>query len=271
MKAKKRFGQHFLTDPSFIHQIIEVADIQPEEIVLEIGPGTGNLTRALAQKARRVVAIELDRELVTFLQNTFATTPNVEIYQGDALEFPYPSLFSQAKVVANLPYNIASPLLLRLLEYSSLFSRILVMVQKEVAERIVSLPGRKSYGVLSLLVQYRARARICFLLPPAAFSPRPNVFSAFLESIPYSTPPVTVHDESLFVRTVKAAFAHRRKTLKNSLKQAFSAEVNEQLLTEVLDKLGIEERRRAETLTREDFAALSNCLWSHLSRTRSLN
>ncbi|RMF89371.1 MAG: ribosomal RNA small subunit methyltransferase A [Nitrospinota bacterium] len=271
MKPKKHLGQHFLVEPAFIRKIVETADIQPEEVIIEIGPGTGKLTEALLQQGGRVFAIELDQELVTLLRSRFASQERFILYHADALAFPYASLPQPAKVVANLPYNIASPLILKLLGYGPAFSRLLLTVQREVAERIVAGPGGKEYGVLSLLVQYRARARICFRIPPTAFSPRPRVFSALLELVPYRTPPVVIEQEASFIRTIKAAFAHRRKTVKNSLKQVLGTRVSEQTLREVLVQAGIEERRRAETLSLEDFARLSNLLFSSLSSNAAVS
>lgn len=251
-RPSKALGQNFLVDHGAVHKIAEIADITPEDTVLEIGPGKGVLTAALAERAGQVIAIEFDRHLAELLTREFQGVDNVRIINADALSFPLDTLPSPLKVVANLPYSISTPILFRLIEYRHRFSRMVLMFQREVAERILAEPGGRDYGVLSVMVQVFTVPRMEFILPPEAFRPRPRIDSAVVSFEIPAAPRVAVADEAVFRRVVKAAFSQRRKTLRNSLKALLGSETED-----VLMNVGIDPMRRAETLSLEEFARLS--------------
>lgn len=254
---RKRLGQHFLIDRNIIRKIVALADLRPGETVLEIGPGRGILTRAICERAKAVIAVELDPKLADFLGRELADCSNLDLRVGDALEFPYDTLPHGTVVVANLPYNVSTPLLFRLLDARARIDRMILMLQTEVARRLVAQPGANDYGILSVLTQYRTRAVLTFQVAPSCFRPRPAVGSAVVSLMVRAQPVMPVRDQALFVRTVRAAFAHRRKTLANSLR-------DEGLLPDriarALARAGIESSRRAETLALEEFAALADAL-----------
>lgn len=255
---KKSLGQNFLTDPNYVRKIVDAAAVVPSDQVLEIGPGLGHLTRELAARAGKVLAIELDGRVIPHLEEEFGSASNVEIVKADALLFPYEGLQGTWKVVANLPYYISTPLVQKLLAMRRVFASLTIMLQKEVAERIVASPGGKDYGVLSVQVQYAAHPRIAFTVPAGAFTPRPKVDSAVMVLALRPAPAVAVINEESFFRVVKAAFSQRRKTLRNSLSQLgfdSAALKNAEHLS------GIDLGRRAETLTLEEFGALANLLY----------
>ncbi|MBZ0155785.1 MAG: 16S rRNA (adenine(1518)-N(6)/adenine(1519)-N(6))-dimethyltransferase RsmA [Alphaproteobacteria bacterium] len=255
--AKKHLGQNFLFDPSILHRIIEVSGITPEDTVVEIGPGPGRLTLLLAGAARKVVAVELDKELYEKLKGEIRGYRNIELIHADALHYPYQEL-EPFKVVANIPYYITTPLIFRLIEAREKLQSMTLTIQKEVAERIVAGPGTKEYGVLSVMLQYYSEARISFIIPRGAFRPTPEVDSAVIHFEIRKSPKVSVRDERLFFTTVKTAFAQRRKTLANALK-SLAKESREGLLL-----AGIDPTRRAETLSIEEFAVLADTLRSLL-------
>jgi len=257
IRAKKSLGQNFLKDPHYLDKIVNSARITSNDLVLEIGPGLGHLTRALAARAKKVLALELDEQLIPLLWKDFTECRNVEIVQADALEYPYAALPDKWKVVANLPYYISTPIIQKLLIYRDRFDTLTLMLQKEVADRIASPPGGKEYGYLSVLVQLYAEPRIEFMVPAGAFTPRPNVDSAVITLALRGTPAVSLRDEGSFLRVVKAAFSQRRKTLKNSLKQL---DASKEKMDAVLDRTGIDLGRRAETLSVEEFARLADFL-----------
>ncbi len=263
--ARKRLGQHFLRDLSVRERILRLAALCSEDTVLEVGAGKGVLTRALARRAGRVAALELDRALADSLRKTFAEEPRVEVLTEDALAFDPRGLGPGVKVVANLPYYAASAIILHLLSYPGFIADMILMIQKEVAERITAGPGGKDYGSLSLQVQYRADASQCFTVPARAFRPMPKVDSAVLRITPLSEPRVKVADEEFFFRMVRAAFAHRRKTLQNNLKRFLMPDVGEKTLREVLSLARIDPGRRGETLSLLEFARLGDLLWERLS------
>jgi 16S rRNA (adenine1518-N6/adenine1519-N6)-dimethyltransferase len=254
---KKRLGQHFLIDQNIVRKIVAAAALRPQETALEIGPGRGILTRALCGQARRVLAIELDRSLDATLEEALEGCANVEIHFGDALDYPYESLPSGTVVVANLPYNISSPLLFRLLSAHRQIDRMVLMLQTEVARRLVAGPGTKDYGILSVLTQYRAVPSLAFHVSPGCFRPRPAVGSTVVVLSVLREPAVSVTDEPLFVRVVRASFAHRRKTLFNSLRD--EGYPSERILP-ALKAAGIEPGWRAESLAIAQFAALADAL-----------
>jgi 16S rRNA (adenine1518-N6/adenine1519-N6)-dimethyltransferase len=250
----KRFGQHFLIDQNIVRKIVDLAAIQPDETVLEIGPGRGILTRALCEKAKRVIAIEIDRQLAQILTDF---CPNLDLRIGDALEFDYESLPPATVVVANLPYYVSTPLLFKFLECSQTLDRLILMMQTEVAQRLAARPGNKEYGALSVLTQYRTTVTLSFRVSPNCFRPRPTVGSAVVHLQSRPVPSLNSTDETRFVRFVRAAFAHRRKTLVNSVRdEGYAADV----VTVALNKCGIAIGRRAESLSLEDYLALAAAL-----------
>ena len=256
-RAKKSLGQHFLTDPYYLTAIADAARIAEGDRVIEIGPGRGHLTRELLARAQAVLAIELDEQLIPLLKEEFAEAVNLEIIHADALTYRYAGLDGTWKVVANLPYYISTPLIRRLIDHRAQFSTLTLMLQREVAQRIVSPPGSKDYGFLSILVQLYAEAAMLFTVPAAAFTPRPDVDSAVIALTIRSRPCATIRDENVFFRLVKAAFTQRRKTLRNALRPIGLS----QKTMEALERTtGIDLGRRAETLSIEEFSLLSNHL-----------
>lgn len=257
IRPKKSLGQNFLKDPHYLHKIASAARVGPDDNVLEIGPGLGHLTRVLAERAKKVLAIELDERLIPVLHELFSERQNVEIIKADALEYSYEALDGRWKVVANLPYYISTPIIQKLLAERKKFISLTLMLQKEVAERISAPPGGKEYGYLSVLVQLYAEPRMEFIVPAEAFSPKPEVDSAVITLTVRDHPAVTLTDEDFFLRVVKAAFSQRRKTLRNSLKQLGIAK---ERMDAVRDETGIDLGRRAETLTVEEFGRLADFL-----------
>lgn len=257
IRAKKSLGQNFLRDPHYLNKIADAAGIGPDDQVLEIGPGLGHLTHVLTQRARKVLAIEVDDRLIPLLQDEFSAVRNFELLHADALEYDYDSLNGTWKVVANLPYYISTPIIQKLILHRSKFKSLTLMLQKEVAERIAAPPGGKDYGFLSVLVQLYAVPRIEFKVPPGAFTPRPEVDSAVMTLVIRDQPAVLVKDEDFFMVVVKTAFSQRRKTLRNSLKQL---NVAKEKMEMVSDKTGIDLGRRAETLSLEEFGRLAEYL-----------
>ncbi len=257
IRAIKSLGQNFLRDPHYLNRIADAAQIGPEDQVLEIGPGLGHLTAVLAQRAKKVLAIEVDDRLVPRLQKAFSSCPNFELVHGDALEYDYGSLDGRWKVVANLPYYISTPIIQRLIVRSDRFISLTLMLQKEVAERIAAPPGGKEYGYLSVLVQFYTVPRIEFKVPPGAFTPSPEVDSCVVTLMLRDQPAVMLKDEAFFIRVIKAAFSQRRKTLRNSLKQLG---MPKEKMDAVLNTTGIDLGRRAETLSVEEFGKLADFL-----------
>ncbi len=257
IRAKKSLGQNFLRDPHYLGKITDAAKIGLDDNVLEIGPGLGHLTVVLAQRARHVLAIEVDDRLIPLLRKEFEGLRNVEVIHADALEYDYEALDGRWKVVANLPYYISTPIIQKLIGHRNKFISFTLMLQKEVAERIAALPGGKEYGYLSVLVQFYTLPRIEFKVPAGAFTPKPEVDSSVITLVVREHPAVAVIDERFFMRVVKAAFSQRRKTLRNALKQL---EVSKEKMHDVLDRTGIDLGRRAETLTVEEFGRLADFL-----------
>ena len=249
---KKRFGQHFLHDPAVIGRIVAAIGPRPGEVLVEIGPGTGALTQALLPASDTLHAVEIDRDLIASLQARFGAAGLV-LYRADALDFDFCRLAEQGRplrLAGNLPYNISTPLLFHLLEHIGCIRDMHFMVQKEVADRLCAAPGSKTYGRLSVMVQWRCRVTRLFTVGPGAFTPPPKVDSALIRLQPHETPPAKVSDPQAFARIVRAAFGQRRKALRNSLRELLD--------DSVFHGCGIDPRRRAETLTVEEFACLSN-------------
>jgi 16S rRNA (adenine1518-N6/adenine1519-N6)-dimethyltransferase len=261
--AKKRFGQHFLISPTVLNGILRLAELTSEDVVVEIGAGTGVLTEALASTAGRLVALELDRDLIAPLRQRFADRPHVEILHADALTFDFDRLPSAITIVANLPYGTAVPILRRLLTRRSRLRYAVIMLQREVAERLCATVGTKAYGSLTLVTQWYATVTKGFNVPPSAFTPRPKVMSTVVKIIPHPTPPVVVQDEAWLFRIIQAAFTQRRKMLVNALRHAFPS-VDPQLLHRTLVDSGIAPTRRGETLRLDDFARVSDALQRRL-------
>lgn len=254
---KKRLGQHFLTDHNIVRKIVAAAGLRPDEMVLEIGPGRGILTKALCERAGTVIAVEVDRLLEETLHEALGGTGNLDLRFGDALDFSYDTLPPGTVVVANLPYVITTPLLFKLLDARARIDRMVLMVQTEVAKRFVAKPGTKDYGILSVLTQYRTIPSLAFSVSAGCFRPRPAVNSTVVTMTMRREPAVAVADEALFVRLVRAAFAHRRKTLANSLRDEG---LPAQRIASALAVAGIAPAARAETLGLASFAALANAL-----------
>ncbi len=263
---QKKFGQNFLIDPHVLDKIIAAAEITKEDYVLEIGPGIGTMTQYLAEAARQVMAVEIDRSLIPILAETLADYDNVTVLNKDILKVDIAALVEAenggrpVKVVANLPYYITTPIIMELLESHMPVDSITVMVQKEVAQRMQAEPGTKDYGALSLAVQYYAEPYVAANVPPNCFIPRPNVGSAVIRLKCYQTPPVQVRDEKLMFALIRASFNQRRKTLLNGLKNAANLSLARGEILEALTRAGLPENVRGETLTLEQFAALSDFL-----------
>ncbi len=257
LRADKKLGQNFLIDENIVRNIVEAAQLSPEDTVLEVGPGIGTLTQGLAESGASVVAVELDKRLLPVLDTTLAGYDNVRIVNGDILQVDIMSIVGakQFKVCANLPYYITTPIIFALLEKRLPMECLVAMVQKEVAERMAAKPGGKDYGALSVAIQYYTEPEIAFLVPPSSFIPAPAVDSAVIVCRRRQEPPVEVCDEELFFRVVKAAFSLRRKMLSNSLK---SMGITSEQCTKWLSLAGIDSKRRAETLSLDEFAALTN-------------
>lgn len=260
-RANKALGQHFLFNPVTLDQIVGLADIGPNDRVLEIGPGPGALTERMAAKAGRLVAVEMDERFAGALKEKFKDDPKVTIVEGDFLRANLEQLLAPDlnswKVVANLPYNVATEIIFHLLEFSTFFHSFYVMVQKEVAQRIVAPPGSKTYGILSVMTQLFAENKIVMKLKPGAFAPPPKVDSAIVRFKVSDGCRFPIHKLETFERVVRAAFGQRRKTIANALKGGgFSGEAVEA----ALQASGISPMARAETVSIEKFAALANSL-----------
>lgn len=255
---KKSLGQNFLVDAGAASMIIDAARLTKDDAVVEIGPGHGVLTRGLAERAGSVTAVELDDRLYAKLVREMAGVPNLEIVLGDALKFSFDQLPGRVKVVANLPYYISTPIITRLIDARDRVSLMVLMLQKEVAERISAPPGGKQYGYLSVMVQLYARAETLFTVPASSFYPAPKVDSAVLRLELLEEPAAHCRDYALFEKVVSAAFSQRRKTLANSLKS--SGIVNPDAIPRIKDT-GIDPTRRAETLSVAEFAVLTDFLF----------
>ncbi len=265
---KKSFGQNFLTDTNILQKIVDTAEIDKNVNVIEIGPGIGALTEFLAENAAEVMAFEIDERLIPILEDTLRDHDNVKVINEDVLkadlqtrvkEFENPNL--PIKVVANLPYYITTPILMHLIESKIPFAEFVVMMQKEVADRISAEPNTKAYGSLSIAVQYYMTAKVAFVVPRTVFVPAPNVDSAILKMTRRKQPLVEVKDEDFFFRVSKASFVHRRKTLWNNLTSNFgkSEEVKNKL-EQALKNAAIKPSIRGEALSISDFARLSDAL-----------
>ena len=262
IKMSKKLGQNFLIKRGIVDEIVHAAELTPGEPVLEVGPGIGTLTQGLAQSGADVTAIELDRRLLEVLDTTLASYDNIRIVHGDVLKLDVPTIMNHKpfKVVANLPYYITTPIIMSLLESKLPIERLVVMVQKEVALRMVAKPGTKDYGALSVAVQYYTEPDIVLDVPPKSFLPAPAVTSSVIRCVLRDKPPVDVIDEKLFFRVVKAGFAQRRKTFANTMK---TTGLSKDRIEELLAKANIDGQRRGETFTLQEFADVANA-WEAL-------
>ena len=264
---QKKFGQNFLIDTHVLDKIIRAAEITKDDFVLEIGPGIGTMTQYLAQAAREVVAVEIDKALIPILQDTLSGFPNAEVIQDDILKVDIAELAAERnsgrpiKVVAKLPYYITTPIVMSLFEHDVPLALVTVMVQKEVAERMQAGPGSKDYGALSLAVQYYADPYIVANVPPNCFMPRPNVGSAVIRLTRHKVPPVQVEDEKLMFQMIRASFNQRRKTLVNGLNHSPEMTLTKEQITKAVEGLGKGAGVRGEALTLEEFAKLSNTIY----------
>ncbi len=265
---QKKFGQNFLIDTHVLERIIEESRITKEDCVLEIGPGIGTMTQYLAENAKEVIAVEIDKALIPILNDTLKDYDNVTIINDDILKVDINQIVKDKnngesiKVVANLPYYITTPIIMGLFESRVPLKSITIMVQKEVADRMQVGPGTKDYGALSLAVQYYAKPEIVANVPPNCFMPRPNVGSAVIRLTRYEKPPVQVSNEKYMFSLIRASFNQRRKTLVNGLLNAGNLNVNKEEILNALEQMSLSPTIRGEALTLEQFATLSNILKS---------
>lgn len=262
---QKKYGQNFIGDPALLERIATVCDWQPGDRALEIGPGAGTLTRAIAREAEEVLAVEIDRRLAPLLEGTLADCANVHLVFTDALKADLDALMRDTlgwdgryKLIANLPYYITTPLIMHVLEDSEKVSELVIMVQKEVGERLCAAPGSKAYGAVTVMVQYAATVARAFDVGRHAFVPAPEVDSTILHLIPYEKRPIQAQSDAVLRRVVKAAFSQRRKTLRNSLS---SLGCDKALIKQALEAASIEDSRRAETLSVAEFVALADAFY----------
>jgi len=259
---RKRWGQHFLVDRNILSKVVRTAELEKGDVILEIGPGMGEMTLALARQVKKVIAVEIDRKLVKILKEKTTDFSNIIVIEGDILKISLEQLYRQGhqqlKVVANLPYQISTPLLFRFIESKQLFSSFTLMLQREVAERMIASPGGKVYGPLSIFTQSVSDLSIQFYIKPSAFFPPPKVESAVIRMVWKERPLVRLEEEGWFKKVVKGCFSYRRKRLVNALRHA------DLLLPEDLEKriekIGIDSQRRPETLTIQEFARLADAL-----------
>ncbi len=264
LKFNKALGQNFLTDETVLDRIVDAAEIDSDTNVLEIGPGAGALTQKLAPLAKKVVAVEIDTGLLPLLRENLSAFENVHIIHGDILEISLKELFqkefgdSPVKVVANLPYYITTPIVMKLLEENPGFESLVIMVQKEVAERLAALPGTKNCGAITYSVHYACETEMVLDVPPEAFVPAPKVWSSVIKLTPREAPPVDVIDPQHFFSLIKAAFLMRRKTFLNAVSQVPMIGADKETLRAILNELEISETIRGEALSLIQFSQISN-------------
>ncbi|HZJ57370.1 MAG TPA: 16S rRNA (adenine(1518)-N(6)/adenine(1519)-N(6))-dimethyltransferase RsmA [Clostridia bacterium] len=265
-RLSKSLGQNFLADRNIVEKIIDGAEVTEKDMILEIGPGIGTLTKDLMARAGKVVAVEIDRDLFPVLEETLGAPPNLTLIHGDILKTDIKRLVdkefggNEFKVVANLPYYITTPIIMRFLEEELPVTSLTVMIQREVARRITAGPGEKEYGSLSVAVQYYTNPRVLCNVPATVFMPRPKVDSMVVILERRNRPAIEVRDRQLFFRIVRGAFAKRRKILLNNLTTGEFGEWDRERMLEILHMSGIDPKRRGETLTLEEFAGISNVM-----------
>lgn len=267
LTLKKSLGQNFLIDQNILHKIISAANLSKDKGALEIGPGIGALTQQLAKASGRVLAVEIDRRLLPILEETLLPYPHASIVHGDVLQLDLGELFkthfnavSQVSVVANLPYYITTPIIMKLLEEKLPLENIVVMIQKEVADRMAASPGGKDYGSLSIAIQYYCEPELVTIVPRTVFVPPPNVDSAVMKLKIRKSPLIQCQDIDFFFEVVRAGFAQRRKTIYNNLLSRFFSKETKTDLTDILHRSGIDPIRRAETISIQEFSHLSELL-----------
>jgi 16S rRNA (adenine1518-N6/adenine1519-N6)-dimethyltransferase len=270
IRLTKSLGQNFLNDEEVVRKIVDAAGVGNDDLVIEIGPGAGSMTRELCSRAGQVVAIEIDKHLIPVLSETLKEFTNLRIVNKDVLEVDFKKEILEVstsdfkprsiRVVANLPYYITTPIIMKLLEENPGIDSMVFMVQKEVAQRMVANPGGKDYGALSVAVQYYSKPAKAFDVPPHCFIPQPEVDSTVISLDIHETPPVEVGDKAMFFKTVKASFGQRRKTLVNALTNSGYFMYNKEEIKDILKDLGIGENQRGETLSITQFAQLANAL-----------
>ncbi|MFZ5597199.1 MAG: 16S rRNA (adenine(1518)-N(6)/adenine(1519)-N(6))-dimethyltransferase RsmA [Bacillota bacterium] len=270
-RCRKSLGQNFLVDGNIVNKIIDSAILEKEDVVLEIGPGLGVITRAAAARAGSVVALELDRALLPILEETLQGLENVYVVQGDAMEADFDAIVRSRtghsgsyKMIANLPYYITTPLIMRILTGGYNVTSLVIMVQQEVAERITAPPGGRDYGALTVAVRFYTEARYLFRVPGTVFIPRPDVDSAVICLSRRAGPPVEVPDEELFFKVVRGSFGKRRKTLLNALGSVFT-DIPREMLKELITKAGVDPGRRGETLDLGEFAGVTREIHGFIS------
>ena len=259
-KFSKSLGQNFLVDESVPRDIVSGAEVNKDDLVIEIGPGVGTLTAQLLKTAKKVVAIELDNDLIPILEQELGDNPNFRLIHNDVLKVDFNEVIGDeksVKLVANLPYYVTTPIIVKLLKEGYNFKSLTIMIQKEVAERMNADPGNKDYGALSLLVQYYCNTSIVRRVPPNCFIPRPKVDSIVIRLDKLDAPKVNVDNEKLFFDIIRNSFNMRRKTLWNGVK---SIGPDKEKLEAAFEKAGVDPKRRGETLSIEEFATLSNCI-----------
>ena len=271
-KFKKKFGQNFISDPHLLQKIASAAEITSDDIVVEIGPGAGTLTRELAKEARAVIAIEIDPELIPIIEENMADCDNFYLLCADALTIDLDALVAEKtgsmapyKIVANLPYYITTPLVMHFLEQGFHISRIVIMVQKEVAQRFQAAPGTKEYGAVTVALNYYGQVSLAFIVSRHLFTPQPEVDSAVIDIRIYDQKPYTAQDPDMFRRLIKAAFSQRRKTLHNAIK---TAGIQPENMAQALKDCDIDPNRRGETLSVAEFVALANRVTDLIHETK---
>lgn len=263
---QKKYGQNFLIDANILENIIAAAGVCKQDCVLEIGPGIGTMTQYLCENAQKVIAVEIDKKLIPVLEDTLSDYNNCTVINADILEMDIPALAEQVnqgnplKVVANLPYYITTPIIMKLFACHVPVESITIMVQKEVAGRMQAQPGTKEYGALSLAVQYYADPQVMFFVPAGCFMPRPNVDSAVIKLTKHTKSPVTISNEKHMFDIIHAAFNQRRKTLVNSLHNAAGLSVEKAVVCQALEELGLSTAVRGEALTLDQFAKLAELI-----------
>ncbi len=269
LRLTKSLGQNFLNDDGVVKKIVDAADIDNQTLVIEIGPGIGSMTKELAQRAAGVAAIEIDKHLIPALNDNLSEYSNITIINQDVMKAHIDAVISEykekynasvVKVVANLPYYITTPIIMRFLEEIKGIDGMVFMVQKEVAQRMVSGPGTKDYGALSVAVQFYSSPKIIFDVPPHCFIPQPEVHSTIIRLDILKEPPVKVNDKDLYFKLVKASFGQRRKTLVNGLANSGFLQINKEQIKEVLESMGLKDNIRGEVLSVQQFGELANLL-----------
>lgn len=267
LSAKKSLGQNFIIDTNILRNIVSAGDVDQDTTVIEIGPGIGALTEQIAKEAKEVFAFEIDERLLPVLDDTLSPYENITVIHQDILTVDFDAFekehlqdASRVVVIANLPYYITTPIIMSLLESTLNVETMVLMMQKEVANRLEAVPSTKAYGSLSIALQYYTEVEIAFTVPKTVFMPQPNVESAIIRLDIRDTPATDVQNEALFSKVVRASFVQRRKTIWNNLRHALDDKEKEPLLKEILEKAAIEPSRRGESLSIQEFGALANAM-----------